>query len=68
MPPKIRPNATQNINSINADVANSIEKPLSVSNGTKCIIGIDIHTQQKITAKLIHATTSFSDRGKSVSS
>ena len=68
MPPKIRPNAPQNIKSINTDVANSNEKPLSVSNGTRCIIGIDIHTQQKITAQLIHATTSFSERAKSVSS
>ena len=33
-----------------------------------CIIGTDMQTQQKITAKLIHATTAFSERGKFLSS
>ena len=47
---------------------NSNEKPLSVNSGTRCIIGTDMHTQQKITAKLIHTTTAFSDKGKSLSS
>ena len=68
MPPKILPNAPQIIKSINTNVENSNEKPLSVNKGTKCIIGTDMHTQQKITAKLIQATTAFSDRGKSLSS
>ena len=31
-------------------------------------MGTDIQTQQKITAKLIQATTSFSDSGKSLDS
>ena len=55
------------MSNINTEVANSREKSLSVSKGTKCIMGIDIQTQQKITAKLIQATTSFSESGKLVS-
>ena len=68
MPPNILPNAPQIIKSINTNVENSKLKPLSVSNGTKCIIGTDMQTQQKMTAKLIHATTAFSVRGKFLSS
>ena len=66
IPPKILPNAPKIIKTIKTEVANSRGNPASVNKGTKCIIGTDIHTQQKITAKLIQATTSFSESGKSV--
>ena len=45
-------------------MANSNEKLESVNNGTKCIMGTAMHTQQNMTAKLIHKTTSFSEIGK----
>ena len=37
---------------------------MSVNSGTKCIMGTAMHIQQKITATLIHVTTSFSEMGK----
>jgi MFS family permease len=48
--------------------ANSKEKFASVSKGTRWTIGTDIQIQQKITARLIQATTSFSEIGKSLTS